>query len=124
MSTSASTPVYHSVSRMRTESNMLLPCRARIHRRIQLASFGLFAWRRGLARSGNPARHRVAKHISRAAPRVDQRMGGGRIDFAPQPFYIDLDGVREGDESFITHMLGNLVAAAHTAFAARHTFHN
>src|SRR5260370_32832471 len=105
MSTSASTPVYHSVSRMRTESNMLLPCRARIHRRIQLASFGLFAWRRGLARSGNPARHRVAKHISRAAPRVDQRIGGGRIDFAPQPLYIDLARDRQGVARFVPHML-------------------
>src|SRR5260370_29048388 len=103
MSTSASTPVYHSVSRMRTESNMLLPCRARIHRRIQLASFGLFAWRRGLARSGNPARHRVAKHISRAAPRVDQRIGGGRIDFAPQPVTKTSIVVRKGAESLVPH---------------------
>src|SRR5260370_12132887 len=105
---------------------MLLPCCARICRpicrRIKLARFGLLGWRCGLARGGDSARRRVTQHISRTAPRMDQWLGRGRVDLAPQSIYIYLDGVGEWIEGFVPHMFGNLFAPDHAARMARQIF--
>src|ERR1700758_951874 len=128
-STRASPPVYHSVSRKRTESSMLLPCQARIGRRNRRSRFRFVAvvstlrrGRHGVARAGIAARRRRSEHVSGAAPRVNQRLGGGLIDFPAQSIYVHFDGIGEWIEALVPHMLGNLFAPDHAAGVARQIF--
>src|SRR4029077_19802666 len=97
-------------------------CCTRICRRIKLARFGLVAWRCGPTRGGNSVRRRVAQYISRPAARMDQWLGWGRVDFAPQSIYIYLDGIGEWIEGFVPDMFGNLFTPDHAARMARQIF--
>src|SRR5258708_25684181 len=115
----ASTPVYNSVRRTRTESNMLLPCRARFSCRFHCARRPPFARFDALlqhcvvrCRSHRRAAHFCpAEHVSSAAPRVDQRLGRVLIDFASQPVYVHFDGIGEWVERLIPPLVRTFPAS-------------
>src|SRR5260221_12889140 len=115
ISTRASTLVYNSVNRTRTESNMFLPRRARFSCRFHGTRLPLFA------RVDAPLQHSVlgrraahlcpAEHVSGASPRVNQRLGRAQvINLAPQAVYVHFDRIGERVESLIPHMFRNFLA--------------
>src|SRR5216683_6951986 len=127
ISTRASTLVYNSVNRTRTESNMFLPRRARFSCLFHGTRLPLFArFDASLQHSalGRRAAHLCpAEHVSGAAPRVDQRLGRVQfINLASQPVYVHFDGVGEGVESFIPHMFRDFLASEYAACVAGQIF--
>src|SRR5229473_2542616 len=99
ISTRASTLVYNSVNRTRTESNMFLPRRARFPCRFHGTRLPLFARFDATLQHCVLRRRAVhlcpAEHVSSATPRVDQRLGRMLIDLAPQSIYVHFDRIGE-----------------------------
>src|SRR5262245_46867877 len=87
----ASTAVYQSVSRIRTES-LIIPAMVASPVVVEIA-----------ARSGTDG-----DHIARAPPGVDERRLLPGVHLLPQPADVDVDDVREGVEAIVPHVLGEL----------------
>src|SRR5213080_3288550 len=113
--TRASTAVYQSVSRTRTESSMVLP-----------------DWRCGL---GAMARRNAivpcvcgvrigqrAKEVAGAAAGMEQWPSGIRVDFTAHAIHVNLNQIREGIESFVPNVLGDFRASHNPTGVARKIF--
>src|SRR5260370_18837265 len=115
----ASTPVYNSVRRTRTESMMLVPCRARFSCRFHCARRPPFArfdalLQHCVVRCRSHRRAALlspAEHVSSAAPRVDQRLGRVLIDLVPESVDVHFGGIGERIESLIPNMFINFLAS-------------
>src|SRR5258708_20444368 len=84
MRTSASTPVYQSVSRTRTELNILTLDSVLVRRQAQF--------------------------VARASPCVNQRLAQRRVHLSAQPVDVDFYQFREGVEGIIPDMFRDFSA--------------
>src|SRR5258708_2458564 len=97
-STTASTAVYQSVSRTRTESSMVLPDgRSRLGARPRRNTFVSRLWDVGIIQR--------AKQVAGAAAGMEERLAGIRVDFSAHAIYVNFDQIREGIERLIPHVL-------------------
>src|ERR1700738_580611 len=109
---SASNPAYHSVSRTRTESSMVLSRRS-----VAFAAMVPRALR--FLRFDSRRFIRYAKEISRPSPRMQQRLARFRIDLSPQAVNVHFNQVGKRVEAFVPHVFGNFRSAHHTPRIAR-----
>src|SRR5260370_42333181 len=113
-STTASTAVYQSVSRTRTESSMALPDRrtclaARPCRNtfvFCIRGVGIDQW---------------AKQIARPPAGMGQELAGIGVNFPAHAIHINLDQSREEIEGFIPHELGDFRAPQNARGGVRRT---
>src|SRR3979490_878781 len=96
--TTASTAVYQSVSRTRTESSMVLPDgRSWLGARPRRNTFVSRLWDVGIIQR--------AKQVAGAAAGMEQGLAGIRVNFPRHPIYVNFDQIREGIERLIPHVL-------------------
>src|SRR5258708_36508800 len=110
---SASKPVYHSVSRTRTESSMVVISHFRIaYAAIRRRTFRFlrFVLRRFPGH---------AEKVSSSSSSVQQRLTRVRINFSPQAVYVHFDQVRKRVEALVPHVLRNFRAPNHPSRVAR-----
>src|ERR1700680_2822090 len=103
---SARSPVYHSVSRTRTESSMALS-RSRITLTTMLCRAVRFV------RIHSRRFARKTKEISRSPPRVQQWLTLSRVNLSSYAIHIHLDQIRKRIEALVPHVLGNFRATYH-----------
>src|SRR5260221_10351348 len=97
---SASSPAYHSVSRTRTESSMVLSCR-----RVAFAAMVPRAF--PFLRFDSRRFTRDPEKISRPSPGVQQRLARFRINLPPQAVNVHFDQVWKQGEAFFPHVFRN-----------------
>src|SRR5260221_11058830 len=91
---SASNPAYHSVSRTRTESSMVLSRRS-----VPFAAMVPRAF--PFLRFDSPRFARDPEKISRPSPRMQQRLARFRINLSPQPANVHFVQVGKRVEGFL-----------------------
>src|SRR5260370_18282682 len=104
---SASKPVYHSVSRTRTESSMVVLS----HCRIAFAAI-----RRRAFRFLRFVRRRFPGHaekVSSSSSSVQQRLTRVRINFSPQAVYVPFDQGPKPVEAPLPHWLPHFPPPTH-----------
>src|SRR5258708_8278883 len=97
---SASSPAYHSVSRTRTESSMVLSCR-----RVAFAAMVPRAF--PFLRFDSRRFTRDPEKISRPSPGVQQRLAPFRINLPPQAVNVHFAPVGKRVEAFVPHLFGH-----------------
>src|SRR5260370_197243 len=114
-STTASTAVYQSVRRKRTESNMVLPDRRNwLGARPLRNTF--------VSRVRDIRIDERAKEVAGAAASMEQGLAGIGVNFPAHAIDVNLNQIREGIERLIPHMLGDFGAPHNAAGVARKIF--
>src|SRR5260370_26770413 len=114
-STTASTAVYQSVSRTRTESSMALPDRSTCLAARPCRNTFVFCIR-------GVRIDQWAKQIARPPAGMEQGLAGIGVHFPAHAIHINLDQIREGIEGFIPHVLRDFRAPHNPAGVARQNF--
>src|SRR5260221_3349315 len=109
---SASSPAYHSVSRTRTESSMVLSCR-----RVAFAAMVPRAF--PFLRFDSRRFTRDPEKISRPSPGVQQRLARFRINLPPQAVNVHFGQVGKQVEAFVPYGFAHFRAPPPPAPVAR-----
>src|SRR5258706_16479919 len=114
-STTASTAVYQSVSRTRTESSMVLPDgRSWLGARPRRNTF--------VSRLRDVGIIQRAKQVAGAAAGMEQGLAGIRVNFPAHAIDVNFDQIREGIERLIPHVLRDFRPPHNAARVARKIF--
>src|SRR5436853_2590297 len=110
-STTASTAVYQSVSRTRTESSIAFPGGGRC--------LGAIPWRNiFVSRLRRLRIVQQAKNVSCASASMEQGLAGIRVNFPAHAIHVNFDQIREGIKRLIPHVLGDFGASHYAASVA------
>src|SRR5260370_39066042 len=114
-STTASTAVYQSVSRTRTESSMALPDRRTCLAARPCRNTFVFCIR-------GVRIDQWAKQIDRTPAGMEQGLDGIGVTFPAHAIHINIDHIREGNVGFIHHMHGAFPTTNNAASVERQNF--